>query len=526
LGVLDVFQKEGLPVGGFKAEIHSNLPLGAGLSSSAALEVSTAMLLQKLFGLNLDRLTIAKLCRRAENEFVGVNCGLLDQVSSAFGKAGHAIFLDCRNETVETTPFPAGVELLITQCGVPHRLSGGEYNERRLQCFDAAARLGAKALRDVTSAQLEAGKAILPPLSYKRAAHIVGENERDEWVENVRAVDLTDYDQIIKEIASADIMATSIGANNLASVAPIIAKGLMLRWAIEGKQKPALDLLICENLMDANHFLHQLLIDALPPHFHALMEEKLGLVETSIGRMVPIITENMRGDNSLRVCVEEYDFLPVDAAAFKGPLPPYAHLVPFSPFGFYLERKLYLHNMGNAISAYLGMRKQFEFTWQAMEDLGTFLFVQNAMMETGCMLSKKYDIDYAAIQANIDDLLLRFKSKALGDTNARVGRDPLRKLAPQDRLVGAARECVKYGIPPVYICLGLASALQFFVLSETGDKRAAAQRTLVEVCKIDSSDALFALAMTFYDALDRDADESELLLLAQTQQKSMRGDLA
>ena len=178
LGVLDVFQKSGLPVGGFSAEIQSNLPLGAGLSSSAALEVSTAMLLQKLFGLNLDRLTIAKLCRRAENEFVGVNCGLLDQASSAFGKAGHAIFLDCRHETVETTPFPDGVELLIVQCGVPHRLSGGEYNERRLQCFDAAARLGAKALRDITSAQLEAGKTSLPELSYRRAAHVVGENER------------------------------------------------------------------------------------------------------------------------------------------------------------------------------------------------------------------------------------------------------------------------------------------------------------------------------------------------------------
>jgi len=194
LGVLDVFQKEGLPVGGFKAEIRSNLPLGAGLSSSAALEVSTAMLLQKLFGLNLDRLKMAKLCRRAENEFVGVNCGLLDQVSSAFGKAGHAIFLDCRNETVETTPFPGGVELLITQCGVPHRLSGGEYNERRLQCFDAATRLGVKALRDVTSVRLEAEKAKLPALSYQRAVHIVGENERVlHGVELLRSGDVKSF---------------------------------------------------------------------------------------------------------------------------------------------------------------------------------------------------------------------------------------------------------------------------------------------------------------------------------------------
>ncbi|MEI8233176.1 MAG: galactokinase [Verrucomicrobiota bacterium] len=194
LGVVDVFQKNGIAVGGFSAEIQSNLPLGAGLSSSAALEVSTAMLLQKLFGLNLDRLQIAKMCRRAENEFVGVNCGLLDQASSAFGKAGHAIFLDCRAETVETIPFPKGVELLITQCGVPHRLSGGEYNERRLQCFDAAARLGAKALRDVTSAQLEAGKATLPELSYRRAAHVVGENERVlEGIEHLRNGDVCGF---------------------------------------------------------------------------------------------------------------------------------------------------------------------------------------------------------------------------------------------------------------------------------------------------------------------------------------------
>ena len=198
LGVLDVFQKNGLPVGGFSAQIHSNLPLGAGLSSSAALEVSTALLLQKLFRLNLDRLTLAKYCRRAENEFVGVNCGLLDQVSSAFGKAGHAIFLDCRSETVETTPFPDGVELLITQCGVPHRLAGGEYNERRLQCFDAATRLGAKALRDVTSAQLEAAKSILPALSHRRAAHVVGENERVlRGVEFLRSGDVRGFGSLM-----------------------------------------------------------------------------------------------------------------------------------------------------------------------------------------------------------------------------------------------------------------------------------------------------------------------------------------
>jgi galactokinase len=178
LGVVWSLRQEGFEIGGFDAEFSSTLPMGAGLSSSAALEVATANLLCKLFSLKIEPMRLAKICRRAENEFVGVNCGLLDQVSSVFGKAHHAIFLDCRNETVMNIPFPNGVELLITHSGVKHALVGGEYNERRAQCFEAARILGVKALRDVTSAQLEAARCELPQLDYKRALHVVGENER------------------------------------------------------------------------------------------------------------------------------------------------------------------------------------------------------------------------------------------------------------------------------------------------------------------------------------------------------------
>lgn len=178
LGVLDVLVKHGVALRGFSARISSDLPVGAGLSSSAALEVATAVFVSKLCGLKLERMEMAKLCRKAENEFVGVNCGLLDQVSSSFGQKEHAVFLDCRDESVRTIPIPAGVELLITHSGVKHALVGGEYNERREQCFEAAALLKAPALRDVTSEQLQAARAQLPELVYKRAAHVVGENER------------------------------------------------------------------------------------------------------------------------------------------------------------------------------------------------------------------------------------------------------------------------------------------------------------------------------------------------------------
>jgi galactokinase len=176
LGVAKIIKDAGYPIRGFETDFSSSLPLGAGLSSSAAIEVCTAVMLTRLFDFEVAPLELARLCRKAENEFVGVSCGLLDQVSSIFGKKEHAIFLDCRAETVENFAFPHGVGLLIVHSGVKHALSGGEYNERRDQCFEAARILGVAMLRDATSEQLTS--AAMPDIVKRRAAHIVGENER------------------------------------------------------------------------------------------------------------------------------------------------------------------------------------------------------------------------------------------------------------------------------------------------------------------------------------------------------------
>lgn len=176
LGVAEMLARAGAEAGGFSARFASTLPTGAGLSSSAALEVATAVLLMKLYPFSLSRMEVAKLCRRAENEFVGVNCGLLDQASSVFGLKDHLVFLDCRAESVKNIPLPAHFGLLVINSGVKHALVGGEYNERREQCFEAARRMGVEALRDVNLSQLEAAE--LPELVKRRARHVVGENER------------------------------------------------------------------------------------------------------------------------------------------------------------------------------------------------------------------------------------------------------------------------------------------------------------------------------------------------------------
>lgn len=176
LGVVDQLRSLGIPISGFSAELEGNLPAGSGLSSSAAFEVATALLLLRLHGRELPLLEIAKLCQRAEHKFAGVRSGLLDQVSCLFGQADHAVYFDARTEEVRTLPFPRGLALIIAESGRKRELIAGLYNERAEQTLAAANALGVPALRDVSSEALTRSQ--LPALLLRRAAHITGENER------------------------------------------------------------------------------------------------------------------------------------------------------------------------------------------------------------------------------------------------------------------------------------------------------------------------------------------------------------
>ena len=177
LGVVWALREAGLDVGGLRLHVTSTLPLGWGLSSSAAFEVATAQAALSLYDLSVQPMTLAKLCQKAENEFVGVQCGLLDQASSVFGQEDEAIVLDFREVSARTVPMPSEAALLLVDSGVPHQLSGGEYNERRAQCRAAAEALGVRALRDLTSDAIVSATS-LDPVTRARALHITGENER------------------------------------------------------------------------------------------------------------------------------------------------------------------------------------------------------------------------------------------------------------------------------------------------------------------------------------------------------------
>lgn len=189
LGVLAGFVGRGAKPGGFDALIHSTVPLGGGLSSSAALEVSTATLLEAMTGAQLDPVEKALLCQKAEHEYAGMPCGIMDQFISVMGKKDHILLLDCRSRKTELVPMTdPSVELLITNTNVKHELTGGEYAKRRAQCEAAAKALGVSSLRDADAGMLERARGKMDPVAYRRARHVIGEIERTQHAaEGVRA---------------------------------------------------------------------------------------------------------------------------------------------------------------------------------------------------------------------------------------------------------------------------------------------------------------------------------------------------
>jgi galactokinase len=189
VGVIAGFQARGAKLGGFDALIHSTVPLGGGLSSSAALEVATATLLEAATGLTLDPVEKALLCQKAEHDYAGMPCGIMDQFISVMGKENHLLLLDCRSRKPELVPMtdPA-MALLIINTNVKHELTGGEYAKRRAQCEQAAKALGVTSLRDADGQMLEDARGKMDETVYRRARHVIGEIERTPHAaEGVRA---------------------------------------------------------------------------------------------------------------------------------------------------------------------------------------------------------------------------------------------------------------------------------------------------------------------------------------------------
>lgn len=279
----------------------------------------------------------------------------------------------------------------------------------------------------------------------------------EQIVKNVYGIDGRDVELVSDEIASSDIMATAIGVNVLKFIAKPLALGLKKRFL---GNKPNFDIIICENLIGADEYLKNLIKQEIP-EFSNEVDQKVGFVEASIGRMVPVMTDEKRKGNILRVCVEPYNVLPVDKNAFKGQIPDISTLYPYSPFSLFIERKLYMHNMSHALSAYVGNLRNYQFIYEAMADYDVRYIAKKALTDVAVAMCKEHNADINQLIAHGDNLLYRFRNTALADTVARVGKDTIRKLSSNDRMIGALKLCEKHGVDCGYICIGIACAMLF-----------------------------------------------------------------
>ncbi len=287
--------------------------------------------------------------------------------------------------------------------------------------------------------------------------------EKNRIISPVRGVDGKNTEAVQKELNDADLCVTCVGAKALPAILCSIAQGVLNRT------RP-FDIILAENLKGAAGLTRQKLQENGIESNR--IGNNIGIVETSIGKMVPIMPRDVVAQNPLLCWAEEFNTLIVDADGFTGPLPLAPDIMPVSPIAPWVARKLYIHNFGHAATAYLGYKtdSNIHYVWEALANPSILSAVKKNMQISGQALQLEYPGIFTAteIEEHITDLLSRFQNKVLGDTIYRVGRDLRRKLHRQDRVVGALELARKHGLQLLPSLKVFQAGLTFAALQPDG----------------------------------------------------------
>jgi mannitol-1-phosphate 5-dehydrogenase len=298
---------------------------------------------------------------------------------------------------------------------------------------------------------------------------IKGDTEETLTVPNVRAI-FGSEENVVREVAQASIMAVSVGKNVLGKIIPSIAKGLLQRRK-EHPDSPV-NIIIAENMRSAAAFMREGLSANLPADYP--LDTLVGLVETSIGKMVPIMTREDLAKDPLAVFAEPYNSLIVDKRGFVGEIPAVPGLAPKDNIQAWVDRKAFIHNLGHATAAYYGAYRHPEavYMYEVLNDSDVLDFTRSVMLQSATVLQAIYPADFTMsdLEAHIDDLLYRFRNKALKDTIFRVGQDRPRKLGPDDRFVGIIRLAQQRNMDYDLILKAMTYAFSFHATDENGNR--------------------------------------------------------
>jgi len=292
--------------------------------------------------------------------------------------------------------------------------------------------------------------------------------EEEIIVHNVRGIHASEKEIIAAEIAGASICAVSVGQQGLPSIIPLLAAGLDLRY--RNCPNIPLDIIIAENMRNADTWFRENLGKHLPPGYP--FNKLVGLVETSIGKMVPIMTAEDTKNDPLLVFAEAYNTLILDKRAFKNPVPDVKGLAPKDNMKAWVDRKLFIHNLGHAAAAYYSYDADPDlvYLYEGLAIPVVYKKTRLAMEQSALVLMVLYPDEFTEKDLNdhISDLLQRFQNKALGDTIHRVGCDLPRKLSPSDRLVTPIKYAIQHKLPYNYIAQALLLALKFNTTDHEG----------------------------------------------------------
>ena len=288
----------------------------------------------------------------------------------------------------------------------------------------------------------------------KYTIHVMDTICSEEEISNISGV-ISTSDEIYKEIVEAEIITTAVGPVILPRIAPTIAKGIALRK--EKGIKTYLNIIACENAIKASSQLEEEVKKYLNEEEIEYLKEFVGFPNCSVDRIVPPV----KSENILDVVVENYYEWNVEKSAFKGEIPKIEGMNLVDNLMAYIERKLFTLNTGHAITAYFGYLKGYETIEESIKDEVIYGFVKNAMIESGKGLIAKYNFDEEAHYKYIDKIIDRFKNPYLKDDVARVGREPLRKLNENDRLIKPLITARGFNINTDNLLLGVGAALHY-----------------------------------------------------------------